>query len=547
MSMETADALEQGRACFERQAWRDAHERLSAAAAERPLQPEDLDRLAACAFMLGSDAECESLRERAYHDFQARGDIELAAQSAFWLGFELLTKGSIAQGKGWLGRARRLLDDAGLESVLRGYLLLPEGIGSIRDDPARSYAVFTQALDVGKRFRDVNLISVARMGQGRSLIKMQRAAEGIALLDEVMVAVTAGELMSVHVGDVYCSVIDACTEIFDLRRAQEWTAALTRWCERQRDSVPYRGSCLIRRAEILQLHGSWEEALSEAERACEHLVAPPPKPSAGFANYQRGELHRLRGEFDKAEDAYRQANELGRKPQPGLALLRLAQGDTDAALASIRRVVEEARDVSSRSRVLAAYATILIASCDTDTARTAATELRAIAEALDAVFLRATASHIDGSILLAEGNAADAVASLRDALDLWREIGAPYEEARSRELMAAASRMLGDHDTAELELDAARRAYHRLGAVADGARLDSLVRPSQSARTRGRLTSREREVLAFVATGKTNRAIADALGLSEKTVARHIANIFTKLGLSSRAAATAYAYQNQLV
>ena len=184
MSMETADALEQGRACFERQAWRDAHERLSAAAAERPLQPEDLDRLAACAFMLGSDAECESLRERAYHDFHARGDIELAAQSAFWLGFELLTKGSIAQGRGWLGRARRLLDDAGLESVIRGYLLLPEGIGSIRDDPSRSYALFSEALDVGKRFRDVNLISVARMGQGRSLIKMQRTAEGIALLDE---------------------------------------------------------------------------------------------------------------------------------------------------------------------------------------------------------------------------------------------------------------------------------------------------------------------------------------------------------------------------
>jgi DNA-binding NarL/FixJ family response regulator len=157
------------------------------------------------------------------------------------------------------------------------------------------------------------------------------------------------------------------------------------------------------------------------------------------------------------------------------------------------------------------------------------------------------ASHIDGSILLAEGDAAGAVVSLRDALDLWREIGAPYEEARSREEMAAASRMLGDHDTAELELDAARRAYHRLGAVVDGARLDSLVRSSRSARNQGRLTSREREVLALVATGKTNRAIADALGLSEKTVARHIANIFTKLGLSSRAAATAYAYQNQLV
>ena len=545
--METVDALEQGRTCFERQAWRDAHERLTAAGADRPLQPEDLDRLAACAFMLGSDAECEALRERAYHDFDARGDTELAARCAFRLGFELLSKGSRAQASGWLGRARRLLEDAGIDSVILGYLLLPEGIGSVGKDPSRSYALFSEALEIGRRFRDADLVTFSRMGQGRSLIKLKRTAEGIALLDEVMIAVTAGEVAPLHVGDVYCSVLDACAEVFDLRRAQEWTAALTRWCERQGDSVPYRGSCLIRRAEILQLHGSWDDALSEAERACQHLIAPPPKPSAGFANYQRGELHRLRGEFDKAEDAYRQANELGRKPQPGLALLRLAQGDTDAALASIRRVVDEARDVSSRSRVLAAYATILLATGDTAGARTAASELRSIADAFDALFLRAMASHIDGAILLAEGDAERAVASLREALDRWREIGAPYEEARTREQMAAASRLLGDHDTADLELDAARRAYHRLGAVADAARLDASVGQSRSPKADGRLTSREREVLALVATGKTNRAIADALGLSEKTVARHISNIFTKLDLTSRAAATAYAYQNQLV
>ena len=546
--MATVDALERGRACFERQAWRDAYCSLTEAAAETRLAPEDIERLAACAFMLGNGPEFEELRERAYHEFHARGDVERAAYCSFWLGFELLTRGAIAQGSGWLTRARRLIDEAGIDSAIVGYLRLPEGIRTIRDDPVRAHAMFTEALDVGKRFRDTDLMTIARMGQGRALIKMQRAAEGMAMLDDVMVAVTAGEISPLHVGDVYCSVIDACSEVFDLRRAQEWTVALTRWCDRQGDAVPYRGSCLVRRAELLQLHGSWSDALTEAERACQCLVAPPPKPSAGFANYQRGELHRLRGEYEQAEAAYREANELGRKPQPGLALLRLSQGDVDAALASIRRVVEEARDVSSRSRVLGAYATILVASGDAPAATVAAAELRAIATSFGSPFLLATASHLDGEILLAENRPAEALDSLRSALEGWREIGAPYEEARTRELIAQASRALGDLDTAALERDAARRTYERLGAVADFARVESDVRRPPAASTAGgRLTAREREVLALVATGKTNRAIADALGLSEKTVARHLSNIFTKLDLSSRAAATAYAYRNHLV
>ena len=546
--MATAEALQQAREDFERQAWRDAYDRLCSARGEARLDPEDLVRLATCAYMLGSEAECSELWERAHQEFLSRGDAELAARCAFRIGFELLMKGMTAQGSGWLGRARRLVEDAGQDSIVFGYLLLPEGIRELRPDPSRSFELFTEALAIGKRFHDSDLIATARMGQGRSLIKMGRATEGVALLDETMVAVTAGEVSPLIVGDVYCSVIDACAEIFDLRRAQEWTEALSRWCDRQSDSIPYRGACLIRRAEILQLHGSWADALNEAERACQHLLVPPPKPAAGSANYQRGELHRLRGEFDRAEEAYRQASELGRKPQPGLALLRLAQGDTDAALASIRRVVEESRDPSSRSRVLGPYAEILLAADDAATARTAATELHEIATSVDAPFLRAIASHMEGAILLAEGDADAAMTALRGAVDTWREIEAPYEEARSRELMATASRLLGDSDTADLELDAARHTYQRLGAVREVERLDTSVRqqPAAPAGDR-RLTAREREVLSLVATGKTNRAIADSLGLSEKTVARHVSNIFTKLDLSTRAAATAYAYRNGLV
>jgi ATP/maltotriose-dependent transcriptional regulator MalT len=363
--------------------------------------------------------------------------------------------------------------------------------------------------------------------------------------------VTAGELSPLLVGDIYCSVIDACTEIFDLRRAQEWTEALTQWCDQQPDLVPYRGSCLIRRAEILQVHGSWGDAMDAASRACERLVTPPPKPSAGMALYQCGELLRLRGQLEKAEDAYRQASELGRKPQPGLALLRLVQGDVDAAVASIRRAVDETTDLALRPRVLAAAVEIFLAANDRASARDAANELCNVAESMDALFLRAAAAHAKASVLLTEGDEEGALSSLRCARDLWRDLEAPYEDARSGVLVAIASRKVGDSETADLELASARRTFERLGAAVDVARVDALAKAvapkGASSKAPGQLTGRELEVLALVATGQTNRAIADALRLSEKTVARHVSNIFTKLGLSSRAAATAYAYRNRLM
>lgn len=545
--MLTADALIQGRACFERQAWRDAHERLSAADRETPLAPEDIDRLATCAYLLGDEPASADLWARAYQEFQLRGDAELAARCAFRIGFILLQKGQMAHGGGWLARARRLLDDAGCDCAVRGYLLLPEAIRVARGgDPARGYELFSEALAIGQRFGDADLIAFGRQGQGRTLIRTGRPADGLALLDEVMVAVTAGELLPLYVGDIYCSVIEACVEIFDLRRAHEWTAALQHWCDRQPDALPYRGTCLVRRAEILQLHGSWTDAMGEAERACEHLLVPPPKAAAGLAYYQRGELHRLRGEFEQAEQAYRQGAEWGRRPQPGLALLRLAQGDVDAALMSLRRAVDENRDTVVRSRVLGAYVEVLLRAGDVAAARSAAEELRDIATSFDAPFLQAMAADCAGAVLVAEGDADGALEALHRARAVWREIEAPYEDARSRVSVALASRMRGDDETATMELDAARREFQRLGAVTDLARANELARPDE-AKAPSQLTARELEVLGLVATGKTNRAIADSLGLSEKTVARHISNIFMKLGLASRAAATAYAYRNRLV
>ena len=545
--MVTGDALAQARASFEREAWREAHALWCAADREDPLGPEDIDRLASCAYMLGNEAESAELWSRAHHAFLERGDAERAARCAFRIGFDLFAKGQVAHGNGWLARARRVLDDAGADTVVRGYLLIPDAIRAARvGDAAGAHGLFSDALATGKRFGDRDLVALARMGQGRALIKMGRVAEGVALLDDVMVGVTSGELATLYVGDVYCSVLDACAEIFDLARAHEWTEALTQWCDRQPDRVPYRGSCLIRRAEILQVHGSWTDAMVEASRACERLVAPPPKPAAGLALYQCGELHRLRGDFGKAEEAYRLASEMGRKPQPGLALMRLAQGDVEAAVASIRRAVEEVRDVAVRSRMLGAYVEILLAANDTATARAAAAELREIATVVNAPFLRAGAAHAQAAVLMAEGDNASALAALTEARELWRDLEAPYDDARSAVLVAMASRNVGDEDAAELELSVARRTFERLGAAIDVARVDDLARAAPAKRL-GHLTARELEVLSLVATGKTNRAIAGSLGLSEKTVARHVSNIFVKLGLSTRAAATAYAYRNRLV
>ena len=389
-------------------------------------------------------------------------------------------------------------------------------------------------------------MTLARQGQGRALIRQGETARGVSLLDEAMIAVTAGEVSPLTAGGVYCSVIDACSEIFDLRRAQEWTSALEQWCSSQPDLVPYRGQCLIHRAEILQVHGAWTDAFDQARQACEQLSQPPPRPSAGAAFYRLGELHRLRGEFVEAEDQYRQAGRWQRAPQTGLALLRFAQGQLEAANAAIRRVAEEVREPGSRARVLDVYVEIVLAARDLPAARNAANELAQIAERSGAPFLRALSSRATGAVLLAEGDARGALPELRQSWTRWCELRASYEAARTRVLIALTCRQLGDDDAANLELAAALEVFQQLGAAPDLARVEAL-RQRKSFKTATSLTDREIQVLKLVASGRTNRAIAVKLGISEKTVARHLSNIFNKLDLSSRAAATAYAYQHKLV
>lgn len=546
--MSAVDVVERGRAAFSLQQWGEAYAQLSAADREAPLAPDDLERLATAAYLVGKETDSVAAWTRAYHELVGLGEVERAARCGFWLSHNLLLEGEAAQSRGWLARVQRLLDDRQLDCVERGYLLVVAGLYAIGEgDPAGSYATNCQVAKIADRFGDPDLVTFGLLCRGKALIELGETAEAMALLDEAIVAVAAREVSPIVTGIVYCAAILACRSVFDLRRAHEWTAALSDWCDAQPDLVPFRGQCLVHRSEIMQLHGAWPDALREAQRACERLAAPAKQPALGMAYYQRGELHRLRGELAQAEEAYRQANEAGREPQPGLAQLRLAQGRVDDAVASIRRVLDEADDHAARSVLLPACVEIMLAAQDVGAARVAADELADIAAGLDIALLRAVSAHARGAVHLAEGDARAGLAALRDALRVWRELDAPYEAARARVLVGCACRELGDADTGQMELDAACRVFAELGAAPDLARVNELLGRSAPRRAVDGLTRREVEVLALAAVGKTNRAIADELFISDKTVERHLSNVFTKLGVSNRATAIAYAYEHELV
>jgi DNA-binding CsgD family transcriptional regulator len=544
--MDSTAELERGRSSFARKAWLDAFTALSSGDREAPLAPEDLERLATAAYLVGRYPECEEIWARGHHAYLEGGDARGAARCAFWLGLGLVHNGEAARAGGWFARAGRLLEDAPDECVEEGLLLIPAALRKLgAGDAEGARGAFARALGIGERFGSADLISIGRLGQGQALIHLGQVASGVSLLDEAMVAATAGELSPIAVGIVYCAVIEECQRIFDLRRAQEWTSALTRWCDSQPDLVPYRGQCLVRRAEILRLHGEWQEAMEEARQARDRLSQPPTQSAIGLAYYLEAELHRLRGEFAEAEEAYRESGKRQRRPRPGLAHLRLAQGQGEAASTAIRRLMDEADERLTRPDVLAAAVEIMLAQDDVPAARAAADELSDIAGELGAPFLRALADQASGAVLLAEGDTRGALAALDQAWTVWQELEAPYEAARVRVLIGMACRALGDDDAFGIELEAARAVFRELGAAPDLARLEGLSRKRDEAPDG--LTRRELQVLRLVAEGKTNRDVASELGISEKTVARHVSNIFVKLGLSSRAAATAYAYRHDLV
>jgi DNA-binding NarL/FixJ family response regulator len=419
-------------------------------------------------------------------------------------------------------------------------------------DPATARDLALRAASLGTQSHDADLRAFGILGHGQALIATGQVAQGTARLDEVMVSVTGGELGPITSGIVYCAVILECMRLFDLQRAWEWTEALSAWCDTQPDLVPFRGQCLVHRSQLQEASGEWSDAIATAEAACRRLT-DPPHPALGLAYYQEAELHRLVGAFDEAEAAYRQASRNGYHPMPGLALLQLARGDAADAAAGIRRALQEGTNAPERPALLSAAVDVLRATGDVVGARAAAAELGTMAAASSSEALRAMAAQATGAVLTAEGDAGAGLVQLRAAATAWQSLHMPYQAAHTAVLLGLACSALGDRTSAALEFDNARETFTELGAVPDLDRLatltEGLVGGSGAPATKGRavLSSREREVLAHLATGRTNREIASELVISQHTVGRHVENIFVKLGVTSRAPATAYAYEHQLL
>jgi DNA-binding CsgD family transcriptional regulator len=543
-----AAELERGRESYAARAWLKAHDALLKADETARLGAADVELLARAAYMLGRDGDYVAALERAQDAHLQAGEPLRAVRCAFWIGHNMLFRGEIARARGWFARAQRQLEREGSDCVERGWLLVPVwlrqmGVG----DWAAGHATAAEAAAIGERFGDSDLVWLARDEQGRALLKQGRVEDGLRLVDEALVVATAGELTPFITGILYCNTIAFCRDAYEIGHAREWTDALTRWCASQPEMVAHNGLCLVHRAEIMQLQGAWVDALAEARRAAERFTEGVLNEIAcGKAFYRQGEVHRLRGELDAAESVYREASRRGCEPQPGLALVRLAQGRADPAAAAIRRAVGETSEPLKRAALLPAYVEIMLAVGDVETARSAWRQLEELAQRQGSDALHAMSAYARAAVARADSDPEAGLVAARRAAEMWRALRAPYDAARARVLVGLACRALGDEDTATMELEAARDVFAQLGAVRDLAAIDSLT-PRAALGAQHGLTRRELEVLRLVAAGRTNREIASSLIISERTVARHLQNIFAKLGVSSRTAAGAFTFEHGLM
>ncbi len=522
--------------------WEGTFEALSARDSSENLGAADLEALGEAAWWLSRLPECIAARERSVAVYVADGHSRQAAVVALRLFYTFSVRGESAIATGWLRRAGRLLDGEP-EGVEHGQLALAEArVARSRGDSDGELSCAQRAIALGHQFGDPDLVALGQYIEGRLLVRRGDVFDGMATLDEAMLSATQGELGPMATGQVYCNVIAACQELGDLRRAAEWTEALRGWCESQPASV-FPGLCRVHRAEVMRLRGAWDEAEREALQASEDLHEAMPA-FASEALYQLGEIQRQRGELDAAELTFRRASDLGREPQPGLALIRLARGKTEAAAASVRRALAQESNGLMRAKLLAAQVEIAIAGDDLPPGRRAAEELAKIASMYGSMALDAAAASAQGRVELAGGEASAALGSLSRAWELWQTADCPFEAAETRRVLGLACREVGDADGAELALSSALAGFEQLGAKTEAGRTAEQLSERQSV---AGLTAREIEVLRLVAAGKSNREIAAELYLSVKTVARHLSNIFCKIDVSSRSAATAFAYEHGVI
>ena len=535
--------LDRARDALGREAWAEAYQELRNLDAS-VLTPQDLEGLADSAWWLSKADESMAARRDAYDGYSAAGEERQAALAAFRFFLEYYFQANGAEAAGWLMRTQRHLSEEP-ECVEKGYLALGWAcLALFRGEPAEAQQLAEKAASTGRRFRDPDLIALAIDAHGRSLIAQGTVAKGMSLLDEAMTSVVAGELSSLATGAIYCNVLAVCLELADLGRAGRWTEAATAWCESLPTEAPFLGLCRLNRALVATFRGAWAQAEAEAVRASGEVAFNPF--AVGQALYSTGEIRRRLGNLAGAEEAFMQANAIGVEPQPGLALLRMAQGKTEAALAALRvALAAEPGATLRRTRLLGAMVEVALASGEVGEATSATDELESIAEHFGTPALEAAGAACRGALLLAEGDAHGAIERLRRACDLCQELKLPYEGAQARMLYGIAVRQAGAEEDARFELDAARKAFEHLGAEADARKATELL-TRRGDLPRG-LSEREVEVLRLVAAGKTNREVAEELVISDHTVARHLQNIFAKLDVSSRSAATAFAFEHGLV
>lgn len=522
-------------------AWADAYAGFHEVDSESLTGP-DLEAFADAAWWGSKLAESLELRQRAYTAYENEGEDLAAAACAARLSVEHFLRGEPAIGTGFLKRTERHMEGQS-NCVELGYLaMLHAAIAGFSGDADVAIEQAEQAIEIGRRFGDPNVVGMSIHLEGLAMIDEGRIGDGVALLDEAMALVIAGVLDPYFTGIVYCSVISACLELSDLGRAAEWSDASRTWYQRLPPDSPFPGMCRVNLAEVASLRGAWLEAEAEARGAVAQLLEVDPT-FAAQAFFQLGEILRRSGDLVGAEQAFVRALELGVDPQPGLALLRLSQGKPDTALTALRLTLTAERQPARRARLLAALAEVAVEAGAVDEARIAIDELTGLTDDDIPVFAAMIAG-ATGRVQLAEGDITGALASLRRATAIWQDLRLPYETARTRVVFGRALRAAGDEDGAGGAFQAARATFEELGAASDAAEAGALaVGPSQLP---AGLTAREAEVLRLVASGKTNRDIAVELVISEHTVARHLQNMFAKLGVSTRAAATAFAYSHDL-